>query len=353
MHNVNIVNTHEIKKIAMFTDIHWGAKSNSDLHNSDCLNFIIWFIASCKENNVDAIFFLGDWFENRSNLNVKTLNCAYDGLKKLDELNIPIFMCVGNHDLYNRNNRDIHSILPYNEFNNVTIIFTPTVINDDLLLCPFLFKHEYIQYAELINSKKYVFGHFEFRDFIVTGSFNKMEHGPDHKQFKKPELIFSGHYHKRQIRDNIVYIGNAFPSNFGDAGDIERGMAILDVGKRDMEFINWSGCPGYFKTSLKKVVEGEWVPRENSRIRCLLDLDITYNEAQVLKEEFVKAYNLREFAIEENVDEKKDAIAGGDAEEDDSLDLSNINDMVENLLSKVTETTTISSEKLINVYRTL
>lgn len=341
-----------IGKIALYTDLHFGKKNNSEQHNKDCLDFLDFFCDQVRQNkDITHIAFLGDLFESRSAINVLTLNYAHQGLMKLDELNLPIFHIIGNHDLYHRTSRKIHSAEVFQNLNNFIIISEPTVV-DDVLLCPFLFKHEYATLAEYINVPVWL-GHFEFRDFIVTGSSNKMEHGPDHRQFKKQDLIVSGHYHKRQVRDNIVYMGNTFPMDFGDAGDIERGMAILDVGKRDMEFINWSGCPGYFKTSLKKVVEGEWIPRENSRIRCLLDLDITYNEAQVLKEEFVKAYNLREFAIEENVDEKKDAIAGGDAEEDDSLDLSNINDMVENLLSKVTETTTISSEKLIDIYRTL
>ena len=34
--------------------------------------------------------------------------------------------------------------------------------------------------------------------------------------------------HKRQERDNVVYTGNAFPHNYSDAWDDERGMMILD-----------------------------------------------------------------------------------------------------------------------------
>ena len=33
------------KKAAIFTDIHFGLKSNSTLHNEDCLAFVKWATA--------------------------------------------------------------------------------------------------------------------------------------------------------------------------------------------------------------------------------------------------------------------------------------------------------------------
>ena len=50
---------------ASMTDIHWGAKSNSEQHNQDCLNYINWFCKEAVDNGADHIIFLGDWFENR------------------------------------------------------------------------------------------------------------------------------------------------------------------------------------------------------------------------------------------------------------------------------------------------
>ena len=32
------------KKVACFTDIHFGLKGNSRVHNDDCEAFVIWFI---------------------------------------------------------------------------------------------------------------------------------------------------------------------------------------------------------------------------------------------------------------------------------------------------------------------
>ena len=36
--------TQLFKKAAVFTDIHMGLKTNSQLHNQDCLEYMRWFI---------------------------------------------------------------------------------------------------------------------------------------------------------------------------------------------------------------------------------------------------------------------------------------------------------------------
>ena len=38
------------KKVAVFTDIHFGLKSNSKIHNDDCEEFIDWYIEKEKRD---------------------------------------------------------------------------------------------------------------------------------------------------------------------------------------------------------------------------------------------------------------------------------------------------------------
>jgi len=42
------------KKAIFFTDIHFGLKSNSHIHNADCLNFIDFVIATGKEKQCET-----------------------------------------------------------------------------------------------------------------------------------------------------------------------------------------------------------------------------------------------------------------------------------------------------------
>ena len=40
------------KKAAVFTDIHFGLKGNSKVHNQDCEDFIDWYIQQAKDKLV-------------------------------------------------------------------------------------------------------------------------------------------------------------------------------------------------------------------------------------------------------------------------------------------------------------
>ena len=55
-------------KAVVFTDIHLGAKSNSQLHNNDCINFVKWMIDLAKKEECDTCLFLGDYHNNRASI---------------------------------------------------------------------------------------------------------------------------------------------------------------------------------------------------------------------------------------------------------------------------------------------
>lgn len=343
----------EITKLAMFTDIHFGARNNSDQHNLDNLEFIDWFIQKVKEEKPSHIAFLGDFFENRNAINVRTMNHAIEGCRRLNALGIPVIFIIGNHDLYHRSDRAIFSTNMFDDLENFILVNEPMELSKDWFVSPYLFRDEYPTLAGEINSHKYVMGHFEFRDFVVTGADRKMEHGPDATQFKGPKYIFSGHFHKRQANSNIIYIGNTFPTNFGDAGDKERGCAIFDVKNDDVYFLDWENAPLFFKTRLSRVLEGDCDFPPKSRIRCVLDMDIGYSDVQSLREEMIKSMSLREFSVEEDALARKEMISEGlDLEND--LDLSSLDNTVRQLITEgVQPSPTIDPAALIKLYEEL
>ena len=339
-------------KVAMFTDIHFGKKNNSIQHNQDCLDFVTWFCNNVREEkDVTHVMFLGDWFENRNAVNVLTLHFAQEACRLLNALNVPVFVVVGNHDLYHRENRKIFSTNVFREFENIHIVSEPTVVEKTFLIAPFLFKQEYADLAKYTHLP-YWMGHFEFRNFVITGGDRKMEHGPDHTQFSAPKFIFSGHFHKRQANDNVVYIGNTFPMDYGDQGDDERGMCILDTSNDKVEFIDWDECPKYRKVRLSNVLNGDITFPNKCRVKCVVDIEIAYTDAQALKDEMVKGGGLREFILEENLAERKDIIAGQDGELE--FDFSSINDAVTQMLKTgVSPTANIDPNKLVEIYASL
>lgn len=339
-------------KLLLFTDIHFGARSNSDQHLQDCLDYISWFCDLAKKEQATHIGFLGDWYENRNSVNIRTLNASHKAARMLNALGLPVFFIVGNHDLYHRGNRNAISTDPFSDLENFILVNEPMELTPEIFATPFLFKDEYPEIASAINSYKYVLGHFEFRDFVVTGADRRLDHGPDALAFSGPKYLLTGHFHKRQVSKNVVYIGNAFPTTFGDAGDEERGAAMLETDSEELCFFNYENAPLFYKTRLSTVLGGMETFKDRARVRCLLDVDVGYSDVQGLREEMMETFKLREFSVEEDLQSKKDAIGNG--LDTDDLDLSSLDNTVRKLIHEgVSPTATIDPAVLVVLYEEL
>lgn len=338
-----------LTKGLLFTDIHWGKKQNSDTHNDDCTNFINFVCENVIPNKIDHIIFLGDWFEHRNAINISTLNYAYHGAKKLNDLGIPIYFIIGNHDMYTKVHRNVYATIEYKEFTNFTVIDQPLLepnIGNGVLLCPFLIHEEY----DILNKydAEHAYGHFEFNGFVLTGATNTFSGGYDHTDFKRYKRIFSGHFHKRQKSGNVIYIGNTFPMDFSDANDFDRGFAIHDHSVDSVTFVNWKECPKYIRTSLSEIVNGTVEIPDNSYISCVADINMEYSKMMEVKSAISSTYNLASITITEPTVQ----ITNDDVEE--ITDTSNINthDAIITMLDSISSPS-IDNEHLVKIYKKL
>ena len=344
---------NNLKKAAVFTDIHFGRKNASEIHNGDCLDFIKWFISNSKKYEVDHIIFMGDWFEHRDSISGKTLDYSHKAMKLInEELDMPFFFIVGNHDLVYRNTRNAFNTKIFEPYENMIIIDQNRSYEfgkHKILFSPFLFHEEYPKQLSYINSHDVVFGHFEFKGFVVTGETKTLDHGPDHKDFKKCKRIFTGHFHKRQEKDNIHYIGNTFPMDYSDANDSDRGMVIYEYDNDSLEYINWEDCPTYIKCNLSDLIkEPKKFLKSKATVRCLVDEKISYEDAIKIKKTLLEKYNLREVKLEEPLE---DYTISEDIDVED-LKAETTSEVVLNLLKKI-KSDDIKPEKLSKIYKEL
>jgi len=283
------------KKVACFTDIHFGLKSNSTTHLKDCEEFVDWYIKTAQANGCETGIFLGDWSHNRNSLNLITLDTSLRCLEKLGKAFDQFFWFPGNHDLYYKDKRDIHSSAFGRHIPGVTVVESVTTI-DGVTLVPWLVGDEW-KAIEKIKSK-YIFGHFELPLFYMNAMVQMPDHGElQSHHFKHPDYVFSGHFHKRQQRDKVIYIGNAFPHNFSDTWDDERGMMILKWGGKP-EFINWQDCPKYRTITLSDLIdEKDSVMKSKMHLKVNLDIDISFEEANFIKETFMIDHDIREISL--------------------------------------------------------
>lgn len=283
------------KKAAFFTDIHFGAKSNSIQHNTDCLNFVDWFIKTAKENGCETCFFLGDWNHHRASINVQTLQYGLRSLERLSAAFDTVYFIPGNHDLYYRDKRDINSVEWAKHLPNVVII-NDFMTKGDVVISPWLVGGDWKKLGTM--GAKYLLGHFELPHFYMNAQVEMPNHGElQTEHLSGFEQVYSGHFHKRQFRGNVAYIGNAFPHNYADASDDARGMMVLEWGC-DPVFHTWPGQPVFRVYKLSEVLDKpDLLLRKDMHTRINLDIDISYEESAYIREQLVPKYNLREMAL--------------------------------------------------------
>ena len=285
------------KKAAVFTDIHLGMKGNSRVHNQDCENYINWYIDTAKANGCETGLFCGDWHHNRNSLNLTTMNTTIKLLEKLGQSFEKFYMFAGNHDLYYKDKRDVSSTEFARHIPGITVV-DQMQVDDDVALVPWLVGDEWRQMEKL--KAKYLFGHFELPSFYMNAMVQMPDHGElKAEHFKNQEYVFSGHFHKRQKQGKVHYIGNAFPHNYADAWDDDRGMMILDrENNAEPEYINWPDCPKYRTVKLSKLIdEKDTLIKPSMYLRVTLDIDISYEEASYIKETFMDQYECREITL--------------------------------------------------------
>jgi DNA repair exonuclease SbcCD nuclease subunit len=333
------------KRAAIFTDIHFGLKSNSQVHNEDCLAFVKWATEKAKELNCDTALFLGDWHNNRASINIVTLNYSLRALEHLNANFSNVYFIPGNHDLYYRDKRDIQSVewarhLPNihicnDWFNSGNVVIAPWLVGDDHKQIPKL-------------KGKYVFGHFELPHFYMNAMVQMPDHGElKRESFSNIEHVFTGHFHKRQTHKNITYIGNCFPHNYADADDDERGLTVLEWGK-EPEFHAWPDQPTYRVLGLGAILDhADKILKPKMHVRVNIDIDISYEEANFIKETYMQSHSLREITLipQKNVNLEEYAIQGNVAFE-------SVDQIVTNQITNI-ESNQFDSRLLLDIYRNL
>jgi len=332
------------KKAACFTDIHFGLKSGSRVHNNDCEEFVNWFCAEAVKEGCDTCIFLGDWHHNRNSTDVSTMNYTLSNLETLSKTFEKVYFILGNHDLFYKDKREINSVEFMRLFPNVVPIREPFT-EGDVTILPWLVGDEWKNIPKI--KSKYLFGHLELPSFYMNAMVQMPDHGNlQSTHFVNQDYVFSGHFHKRQQKGNIVYMGNAFPHNYADAWDDERGMMILEWGGTP-EYRAWPDQPIYRTFKLSDLIDrADSVLTNKMYCRATIDVSLSFEEANFIKEEFIKTYGLRELIL---IPEKVEIDSNSTPID---LNFESVDTIVLNQLTQI-ESEAYDSKILLDIYREL
>ena len=280
------VTTAKKSKIAIISDLHLGVHSNSTFWHNIAIEWANWLKADLNKRNIKDIIFCGDWHHNRSEISVNTLQVSANILDILQEFNI--FAIPGNHDMYFKHRTDVTSLSIFKNRKNVNIFDSITAVewfDKTITFCPWNTNVEDIPKCDVI------FGHFEIETFKVN-STKICEEGIKVKDLlSKSRLVFSGHFHTRHEKvysaGTILYVGNPFQMDFGDAGN-SKGYHILDLDSMEYDFIENKISPLYEKLTLSELVEEGNITNRikhlvtNNIVKLKVDKNICQEDMNVL-----------------------------------------------------------------------
>ncbi len=284
-------------KIVIVGDLHLGKKNSIDQfvqYQLDEIDKVIEYILE-NENEINTIIVLGDVFDNRKSINIKTLNDTFSKIKRIDD--IDVYLIVGNHDCFYKNDiklNSLNTIFDHHELSHLfTIVNKPLEIPEiDSLLVPWMAMDNYNECLLAIkNSKaKYCFGHFELNGFQMNSNTickSELKAGT----FKHFDEVYSGHFHTKSQQGNITYLGSHCQLDWSDFGE-KKGFYELNL-EDDLLYFIESKDQIFRKiiinddTDIKKIekIENSFLkiylnrkltPRENNGILDLISNNISY-----------------------------------------------------------------------------
>lgn len=218
-------------KMLLVSDIHSGCHKDNQIWINLIDRLFLEIADVATRRDISTIAILGDFFDNRKALNVRTLT---QSLKIADTLkDFEVFMIVGNHDTYYKNSIEPTSLDIFTKFPNITVIKTPTKFQD-VMMIPWNSPID-------INRSKYLFGHLEINTFQMNNNFVCTDrYNPS--VFSIFDKVVSGHFHIPSTKGNITFLGSAYPQTFADVNS-PRGYYIFNDG--DLEFLEFTEAPKF------------------------------------------------------------------------------------------------------------
>jgi DNA repair exonuclease SbcCD nuclease subunit len=283
------------EKFVILGDCHMGVRNDSEkLYQNQELFYSKVFWPYIEEHNIKKIIQTGDLFDSRIKVNTRTLQFSkrilFDVAKKRG---ITIHSIAGNHDAYYKDSLKIvtgQQVLK--DYTNVHIYSKPTEISIGgikISMIPWICKENETEILDYIkdDENRFCVGHFELALFRYSKS-SVAQHGLDSAILKNYEMVFSGHYHSKSVKDNIIYVGTPTENTWEDYDD-GKGFWILDTETEKPEFIPnpYNLFEAYHATSsddikaLKKTTG-----LDNKFIKLFVDYEATDKEINSLVEKW-------------------------------------------------------------------
>lgn len=170
---------------------------------------------------------------------------------------------VGNHDQADRDGR-IHPLKIFEKFDGWRVVDKPCYDAEyKILFIPYMRDLEsFLKNAPTVDCHAAIV-HAGIKGAYMNDTAQDRD-GVDVDLFSIFPKVFSGHYHKRQVIENVHYIGSPLQQNFNEKGQ-DKGVIIYDPDAQSVEFVPILGTPKHYEVECQ-IVDGIRVMGDTSHI---------------------------------------------------------------------------------------
>lgn len=239
-------------KVIITGDLH---SRKDDLYSEFALSYIEYLFTYAEKNDIKTIIFDGDIFDKSTKIHNETFIPIFKLLYENKD-RFSFYFILGNHDIYSIDN------------DSIVETFAPIgpVIKDYEQFEIGGVKMDMLAYTKNLSDLRQpektgadiLITHLSIANFSFDNSYHvneKIAFSPE--LFAGYKKVFSGHFHKFQEKENIVYVGSPFQQNFGETGE-DKGFVILETEDLSWNFEKYSFGPVYKKETAEDLLIKEY-----------------------------------------------------------------------------------------------
>ena len=248
--------------VILISDIHFGVSSSSEEWQENINDYFQnWFIPYVRnelKKTPDAVICcLGDVYHDRKSIDIDVNNLCIDIFEQLAQI-IPVYIINGNHDLSKKTNKGNSSLRSLGNIDNLTVIKEPTMLQfmegrkniAKVAAIPYLgdCNDENKELVKFDKKADYAFMHTDISKMKFDNGMTIVG-AVDAEKFAGK--VISGHIHKRQETDKVVYVGSPYQMSRGDI-DNQKGIYKLVLSTGEMIFTPNNYSPIFQKINITK-----------------------------------------------------------------------------------------------------
>ena len=237
-------------KILIFADLHLHNHYRLIVNSETALDNLVYFKEYAIKNNIDTIICAGDFFHTKAKAYAPHVIQARLRLKDWYKSGLTHYMIVGNHDMSNQTNSMNSIIFAFNEYAKIIPDYFFFDVEDTRIHLMSYTNKLFPHFILSEEKRNVLIAHLDIIGFTLSNGYHSTL-GFKKSDLKEFDLVITGHYHKHQKRDNIVYIGSTHQTSFSDCGQ-DRGFIVFDTDTLEYEFIKNKRAPEYKILSIKK-----------------------------------------------------------------------------------------------------